>query len=176
MLDNLSPRIRRRCLRFLYKICGRHAILPRSLEIPLCYDPKDNPLCCGGFGEVWKGEYRGREVAAKVLKVYKTSDLDQIKRVCSRLSVCVTGLSMSRIELLQGSRDMEDPSPSKCAAIVRCDGNWGSICDGIGMDDKRQHQGIHKVEHQRGPVGTCIYIFQPRYICLRLTTTLVVAC
>ena len=64
---------------------------------------------------------------------------------------------MSRVEFLQGSRDMEDPSSSKCAAIARRDSNWGPICDGIGMDDKRQHQGIHEVEYQRRSAGTCIF-------------------
>ena len=124
MLDSLSPQIRRRCLRSLYKICGRQTILPRSLEIPPCYDPKDDPLCYGGFADVWKGEYRGREVAAKVLRVYKTSNLDRIKRVCrSRALMGATGLSVFRVEVLQGGRGMEDPSSSKRAAIVRCDRN-----------------------------------------------------
>ena len=35
----------------------------------------------GGFADVWKGRYHGREVAVKVLKVYKMSDLEQIRRV-----------------------------------------------------------------------------------------------
>jgi hypothetical protein len=40
-----------------------------------------NPLFNGGFGDVWKGQYRGREVAAKVLKVYLRDDLERIRRV-----------------------------------------------------------------------------------------------
>lgn len=44
----------------------------------------DPPLCHGGFAEVWKGEYQGREVAVKVLKVYLTSDLDKITHVGSQ--------------------------------------------------------------------------------------------
>ena len=41
----------------------------------------DAPLYHGGFAEVWKGEHQGREVAVKVIKTYKTSDLVKITKV-----------------------------------------------------------------------------------------------
>ena len=56
-------------------------MIPRSLVIPLCYDQTGDPLCHGEFGDVWKGNYRGREVAAKVLRVYQTSDLKKVAKV-----------------------------------------------------------------------------------------------
>ena len=31
--------------------------------------------------DVWKGQYGGQEVSAKVLRVYLTSDLEQIRKV-----------------------------------------------------------------------------------------------
>jgi len=43
----------------------------------------DAPLYHGGFAEVWKGEHQGREVAVKVLKIYKTSNLVKITKVGS---------------------------------------------------------------------------------------------
>jgi len=49
--------------------------------IPLCYDPTETPLYHGGFADVWKGHYRGREVAAKVLRAYNASDLGEVRRV-----------------------------------------------------------------------------------------------
>ena len=80
-MDSLEPRLRRKCLTALCKICGRCGLLPRSVQIPLCYNRTDAPLCYGGFGEVWKGEHQGREVAVKVLRVYVTSNLLKIKKV-----------------------------------------------------------------------------------------------
>ena len=80
-LDSLTPEIRGRCYHYLYTICGRQALLPRSLEIPLCYDPMENPLCRGGFADVWKGQYHGWGVAAKVLRVYPSTDPAQNRRV-----------------------------------------------------------------------------------------------
>ncbi|KAF9642287.1 kinase-like protein [Thelephora ganbajun] len=79
-LDSLAPEIRRRCLASLYRICGRQGLVPRSLVLPLCYDPKENPLFQGEFTDVWKGKHRGREVAARVLRMYSIDDPEQIRR------------------------------------------------------------------------------------------------
>ncbi|KAF9642812.1 kinase-like protein [Thelephora ganbajun] len=79
MLDSV-PSLRTQCLSALCRICGRQALLPRSVQIPLCYDQADTPLYHGGYAEVWKGRHQEREVAVKVLKVYSTSDFDQITR------------------------------------------------------------------------------------------------
>ena len=68
-------------MRAVYRICGHQALLPRSLAIPLCYDPKEVPLFHGSFSDVWKGRYQGRDVAAKVLRIGTRNDLERIKRV-----------------------------------------------------------------------------------------------
>jgi len=81
VLDKLPPSLQRKCLSTLCNICGCHGLLPRSVQIPLSYDPTGTPLDRGGFSEVWKSEYQGREVAVKVLKVYQTSDFKKITRV-----------------------------------------------------------------------------------------------
>ena len=77
----MAPRLRRKCLASLCKICGYHALIPRSIQIPLCYDRTDVPRYEGGFAKVWKGEHEGIEVAVKVLKVFEESDLTTITRV-----------------------------------------------------------------------------------------------
>ena len=56
-------------------MCGNQALLPKSLQIPLCYNRLDTPLYHGGFADVWKGEHNGCGVAVKVLRVYSTGDL-----------------------------------------------------------------------------------------------------
>ena len=81
VLDIVPSDIRRRCLQILYKICGHQALLPRSLLIPLCYDPTGDPLCRGRFADVWEGRHQGRNVASKVLRICKRSDLERIRRV-----------------------------------------------------------------------------------------------
>ena len=81
MLDRLAPWLRRECLRTLCRICGREALLPRSIQIPPCYNQTGAPLYYGGFSEVWKGRHEGREVAVKVLRVRPTSGSDKVMRV-----------------------------------------------------------------------------------------------
>ena len=56
-------------------------MLPRSLQIELCYNPASVAHCRGGFSDMWEGEYRELEVAVKVLRIYATSDLQKITRV-----------------------------------------------------------------------------------------------
>lgn len=59
-------------------MCGRHAFLPKSLNIPVCYDRTSDALYSGGFADVWKGEHDGREVAVKVIRKYSDSDLQKM--------------------------------------------------------------------------------------------------
>ncbi|KAF9646874.1 kinase-like protein [Thelephora ganbajun] len=80
MMDTLAPWLRRKCLSTLCRICDRQGLLPRSVQIPLCFNQADIPLYEGGFANVWKGQHQGREAAVKVLKVYETSDFEKIMR------------------------------------------------------------------------------------------------
>ena len=76
-----TPDLQRMCLSILSRICSHHRLVPRSIQIPLCYDRTEEPRYEGGFAKVWKGEHEGIEVAVKVLKVFDTNDLTKIKRV-----------------------------------------------------------------------------------------------
>ena len=77
----MTQLLRRKCLAALCKICGHHALIPMSMQIPLCYNRAEAPRYQGGFAEVWKGEHEGVEVAVKALKIFMTSDLIKIRRV-----------------------------------------------------------------------------------------------
>ena len=128
-------------MRSLRSICGRQALLPRSLASPLCYDLTEDPLCHGGFADVWKGRHQGRDVAAKILRVYSKDGFGKAKRVgCLRYSkfvMCTDEPAMAWTEVLQGGRDMENPSSSERATAVRRDDGRDSVCDGVGVDGKR---------------------------------------
>ena len=82
-LPDLSPPIRKKCLRLLYRTCGHHSLIPRALIVPICYDRTGHPLYRGGFADVWKGGYSGRDVAVKVMRMYSVSDLEKITKVGS---------------------------------------------------------------------------------------------
>ena len=132
----------------LYRVCGRRALLPRSLQIPLCYDRLELPQYSGGFADVWMGDHQGRRVAAKALRVYLTSDLTEIRRVClfKPESRPTDG---DRAEVLQGSDQVEIPQPSKHITTPGSDGGQGTICDGVRLDGKWEHHRVHWVPSRR---------------------------
>ena len=53
----------------------------------MSYGRSGAPRYRGGFADVWKGEYRGCDVAVKVLRVYSTSDLAKITSVSRHIPV-----------------------------------------------------------------------------------------
>jgi len=77
-IPEFDLRTRKKFLKALYKKCGCHSILPKTMHIPVCYNRMTFPLFKGGFGDVWKGGYSNREVAVKVLRVHSDSDLQKI--------------------------------------------------------------------------------------------------
>jgi len=99
-LDTLTPQIRQSCLHYLHRICGHQALLPRSLTISLFYDPTENPLLRGGLTDMWKGQYFGQEVAVQVLRVYRHSDHERIRRVShwwgSQLVICINNCILQK--------------------------------------------------------------------------------
>jgi hypothetical protein len=40
-----------------------------------------HPVAGGGFGDVYRGQFQGHEVAVKVLKIYRTSDMGALLKV-----------------------------------------------------------------------------------------------
>jgi hypothetical protein len=49
-----------------------------------------------------------------------------------------------RIEVLQGSYNVESASPSERTAVIGRDDGQQPVRDGIGMDDKREYQPVHQ--------------------------------
>jgi len=160
-LDNLQPETRRKCLHCLYRICDRQALLPRSPQIPLCYDPTEDPLHHGRLADVWKGKYHGRDVVAKVLKSRSRDDLGQIRRVgfswYSRLAACINNWPCLA-EVLQGGCGVESAQSSEHTAAVRRDDDRGSARGGIGVDGEGQHHGVCEGGCQRGSVGARAFL------------------
>lgn len=124
-----------RCLRFLCKVCGCHALLPELLAIPVSYDRTEVPLYHGGFADVWEGVSQGRKVAVKVLKLYQCSNQGRIGKVGNRwfssFAVYADGLTVTFIGVLPGGCNVERTSSSECVAAARSDNDQRSICDGV---------------------------------------------
>lgn len=75
---DLSLLTRKRYPTLLYRTCGHHARLPKAIKVSVRYDRTGYPLYRGGYGDVWKGEHYGQNVAVKVIRLYLTSDLQKV--------------------------------------------------------------------------------------------------
>lgn len=67
---DFAPRIQRKCMKLLYKMCAGHVMIPRSLNFELCGDTSGTPLCRGGSADVSRCDYNGQVVAVKVLRMH----------------------------------------------------------------------------------------------------------
>jgi len=92
------------------------------------------------------GDYRGRRVAAKALRVYLTNDFDKIRRVsCLYIILNTCMLTVTYVEVLQGSDKVESPQPSERVTAAGSDDGQEPLCDGVGVDGKREHQRVYRV-------------------------------
>ena len=64
---------------------------------------------------------------------------------------------------------MECPSSPECVAPARGDSDRGSVCDGVRMDGKREHQRVREGKSQRGSFGTCEFLVRDPRLHLSLT-------
>lgn len=74
----LSSQTWEKCLKLLYRTCGRRELLPTSLTIEVRYDMTQDATYRGGYADIRKGNYRGEDVAVKVIRTYSDSDLPKI--------------------------------------------------------------------------------------------------
>ncbi|KAF9791125.1 kinase-like domain-containing protein [Thelephora terrestris] len=77
-MPDLSPWAQNQCLRPLYRTCGTHALLPKAMKIPICYDRTSDVLYSGGYADVWKGKHCGQDVAVKVIRTFSNSDFGKV--------------------------------------------------------------------------------------------------
>ena len=106
------------------------------MRITVCYIDSETPLSHSGFAEVWKGNHEGKDVAAKVLRLYAGSDFEKIKKVgTTQPFVLAKRLIMYYAAILQGGPNVEHTSPSKFAAVGGRDDRGNTFCGGLGVDE-----------------------------------------
>jgi hypothetical protein len=81
VLNLIPPQIRQESLRSLYKLCGHHALLPRSLNVLKYSHTTEFPSYFGGSADVWEGVSLGEKVAVKVLRLSMADDLTRTVHV-----------------------------------------------------------------------------------------------
>ena len=113
-------------MRSVYKMCAGHTMLPRSLHFELPENITGDVRCQGGFADVVKYEYGGRQVAVKVLRVTecRLREIMNVSRcvwVSRSLRVLPDPALNNIAELLQGGHRLEKSPASECSTAA-----WGS--------------------------------------------------
>lgn len=77
------PEAKGRLRRALRKTCAEIGILPESYYLDANQIKKFNevPFAAGGYSDVWRGSYKGENVAIKALRVYMTHNIKALTKV-----------------------------------------------------------------------------------------------
>ncbi|KAK1230468.1 Rho guanine nucleotide exchange factor [Marasmius sp. AFHP31] len=67
-------------LQLILDLSKRSGLHPNCLTIPNDVVSDEHPVASGGYADVWKGAYEGEAVCAKVVHVYKTSDVEKLNK------------------------------------------------------------------------------------------------
>lgn len=77
--------LRRKSVHILQRVCGSHIVLPRSSMLSDNISKEgDIAFTSGGFMDVWKGHYNGKNVRITAYRVYTVEDLPKIQHVRNR--------------------------------------------------------------------------------------------
>lgn len=122
MLENtVYDRHRHKLLHILCKMCSRGQRTPTSMHIAGCLNREDSEKYRGVNTSVFRGEYKGRPVAIKVLRLYLTSDVDKCLKASALAHPVVEILADTRIPgIFPRSGHMEASPASKHPTIVGC--------------------------------------------------------
>ena len=95
------------------------------------------------------GEHQGRKVAVKVLKVYSTSNFNEITSVghhprFARSAYRRADDRCGRADVLQGSHNVEEPLPSERAPAVGGDNGEKAVCNGLRVDGQWEYQRVRR--------------------------------
>ena len=141
------------------RLCGHYELVPVSYTASRERISKvgEHAITSGGFGDVWKANFDGRDVAVKALRIYKTDDVRKIKRVghSAMGDRVFCPFSLFSLGLLQGGYHLEMAVPSK-----HCSVHWSyrfpcPSVHGVGVDAERSCTRIRQGTPGSESIATC---------------------
>ena len=116
-----KPEIELRKITFsiLRRLCGRIGHLPESYLLPDKFDLSGMPHTFGGFADVWKGVFKGKDVAVKSLRVSVTDDKTGIRKVGKSVTISHPSSLTHCAALLRRGCHLEEFVPSQRSRSYR---------------------------------------------------------
>ena len=106
----LEPELRNLALNVLRRLCGRIGHLPQSYLLSDKFDVSGPPRASGGFADLRMGTFKGKNVAAKSLRVSESDDKARIRKVGNEAASHLDSLTLCTA-LLQRICLMEELVP-----------------------------------------------------------------
>jgi hypothetical protein len=89
----MEPQYKSRHVKALLKLSRASGLYPECFTLKNI-EMENHPVDNGGYGDVYRGRLHGRKIAVKVLKVYQTSDLTRLVKVCLKCDLYQSRLNM----------------------------------------------------------------------------------
>ena len=99
--------------RILKKLCGRLGHLPDSYLLSNEFDLSGIPHASGGFSDLRKGTFKGKDVAVKSLRISELNDKIRIRKVGNQAAASPPGSLTHYAAFLQRGCHMEELVPSQ---------------------------------------------------------------
>ena len=96
----LDIKLRQLAFGVLRKLCGRIGHLPDSYLLSVKFDLSEMPRASGGFADVRKGVFEGKDIAIKSLRVSEVDDKAKIRKVGNQVILSHSGSLIHRTALL----------------------------------------------------------------------------
>ena len=147
----LDNHLRTIALSILRRLGGRTGLLPESYQLSEKFYPSEMAHASGGFSDVRKGVFKGKDVAVKSLRISESDDRTKIRKVVNHATTSHPGSLTLRAAFLQGGCDVEELGPPK-----RPRPHWGrrhprvwEVLYGLRMDGQRHHHRVRPEERRQ---------------------------
>ena len=129
----------------LGNVCSTIERLPASAVLSTGLEKRGSvAVASGGFTDIWRGEYRGAQVAIKAFRIYPAQNLKEAKEVSTQSSSKVC----SRTEFtdsMETGADVERLVPRKRPIVPRRQYDTLSTRPCLRLGAERQHKSIYSV-------------------------------
>ncbi|KAJ7100527.1 kinase-like domain-containing protein [Mycena epipterygia] len=104
---------KRRHLKALIKLSRASRLYPECLTLT-GVEIGDDPIAAGGFGDVFKGNFRGEKIAVKILRIFRDKDMDGLLKDFSTEVAIWRQLSHANVVPFYGVYRLEKSSSRLC--------------------------------------------------------------
>ncbi|KAJ8088480.1 Rho guanine nucleotide exchange factor [Marasmius tenuissimus] len=125
-LPTTQPKLRSSMVKMMLRLSERSGLCPSCLNLENVERVGNRPVAGGGFADVWKGRIKGQLVCLKVVKVYHTSDVQELLKAYMREAIVWQQLRHPNLLPFLGMYYLDEAREELC--LVSPWMNRGNLC------------------------------------------------